>query len=291
MKILSERQCRDFVHDGFVLVEGVFDRGVAEAGCEVVWDAIGRHARGWSSPEHPVAWFDNFVHLQYGWRDGPFAQAGTSRLHGIFDDLLGPGRWRWDHGFGWWPVLFPSFAANKAVRDLGWHVDSDDDHPTLRVPEKAVVAIFYFSDAGEGDGGTAVFRGSHLEVARLLADADPLALKHEDVRPRLPRPSSDEHVLEVTGNAGDVLFAHPFLVHASNRNTGSPRPLRVQPARRPARSTGLRARRGRTVLGRESGDTGARGEMMPTRATARGHCRNSRAQQSHPPIIGTPLCR
>ena len=93
MQVPSDRQCRNFIDDGFVLVESVFDRAVAEAGSAVVWDAIGRHARGLSSPEHPAAWFDNFLHLQYGWRDGPFAHVATSRLHATLEDLLGPGRW------------------------------------------------------------------------------------------------------------------------------------------------------------------------------------------------------
>jgi hypothetical protein len=168
-----------------------------------------------------VARFDNFIHLQYGWHDGPFAQVVSPRLRAVLDDLLGSERWSWNEEFGWWPVLYPGFAANKSLCDLGWHVDGDERHPTLRVPEKAVVAIFYFSDAATDDGGTAVLPGSHLEVARILADAEPGTLNDENVRPRIPRPTSDDDVVEVTCRAGAVLFAHPFLVHASNRNIGS----------------------------------------------------------------------
>jgi hypothetical protein len=221
VQVLSPKQCDQFVEDGYVLVPDVFDRSIADEGCAVVWKAIGRHARGWSSPDRPVAWFDNFIHLQYGWDDGPFASVASPKLCAVLDDLLGAGRWTWNRNFGWWPVLFPGFAAEKAVGDLGWHVDSNELHPTLRVPEKAVVAIFYFSDAATGDGGTAVFPGSHLDVARILADVEPGALNDDGVRQRLPVPASSSDIEEVTGRAGDVLFAHPFLVHASNRNTGS----------------------------------------------------------------------
>jgi hypothetical protein len=40
-------------------------------------------------------------------------------------------------------VLFPGLAANTSLCDLGRHVDTDERHPTLRLPEKAVVAIFH----------------------------------------------------------------------------------------------------------------------------------------------------
>ena len=219
--VLSERQCEQFIEDGFLLVSDVFDRLLAEACCALVWDAIGRHAGGWSSPHHPVAWFDNFVHLQYGFADGPFADVMNPKLRMVLDDLLGGGRWAWNESFGWWPVLFPGFAAGTSTAELGWHVDSDGRHPTLRVPEKAVVSLFYFSDVPAGDGGTAVVPRSHHQVARLLADAEPCSLNDEQVRQRLPRPTSDGEMVEVTGRAGDVLFAHPFLVHTSNRNIGT----------------------------------------------------------------------
>ena len=101
MQVLSGRQCRQFVEDGFVVVRDGFDSDVAEEGRAVVGEAVGRHARGWSSPEHPVARFDNFIHLQYGWHDGPFARVVGPRLRAVLDDLLGSGRWTWTEEFGW----------------------------------------------------------------------------------------------------------------------------------------------------------------------------------------------
>lgn len=258
VQTLSRRQRHQFVEDGFVLVRELFDREVAEACCAIVAEAVGRHARGWSSPNHPVERFENYIHLQYGWHDGPFAEVARPGCRAVLDDLLGDGRWNWDESFGWWPVLFPGFASDQSLRDLGWHVDGDDRYPTLRVPEKAVVAIFYFSDAATGDGGTAVFPGSHLEVARLLADAVPAALSDDRVHQHIPRPTSDVDVVEVTGYAGDVLFAHPFLVHASNRKSLRPRTLRVQPLRRSARPSGVGADRGRAILGGAGSYPGAR---------------------------------
>jgi hypothetical protein len=218
--VLSAAQCDQFLERGFVLVEEVFDRAVANECCGVVWDAVGRHALGWSSPDHPVTWRDNFVHLQYGFHGGPFSHAVTPRFRSALDELLGADRWTWNESSGWWPVLFPGFAAGRSAGELGWHVDSDDRSPTLRVPEKAVVALWYFSDVGSGDGGTAVLPGSHLEIARLLAEVEPGSLNDERIPPRMPRPTADNDIVEITGRAGSVLFAHPFVVHASNCNTG-----------------------------------------------------------------------
>lgn len=221
MRVLSREQARQFVEEGFVVVREMFDGEVARAASELVWQAIGRHAQGWSSPEHPVVWDDNFVHLQHGVDGAPFAGIPGPRLYGVLDDLLGTGRWAWNEAFGWWPVLFPGFAAKARTIDLGWHVDSDQRRPVLRMPEKAVQAVFYFSDIPPGHGGTAVFPGSHAEVARLLAEVEPRPLNDPEVRSRLPVPTSESQVVEVTGRAGDVLFAHPLLVHASNRNLSS----------------------------------------------------------------------
>lgn len=220
MRFLSAQQCDQFVEDGFVLVPDVFDRELAEEGCAVVWDAIGDHAKGFSAPDRPVTWSDNFVHLQYGLTDGPFPSIANPTVAAVLDDILGADRWTWNESFGWWPVLLPGFAADKAALELGWHVDSDEQLPTLHVPEKAVISLFYFSDVPAGHGGTCVFRGSHRDVARLLAEAESAPLNDDKLRTRLPHPSSDSEIIEVTGQAGDVVFAHPFLVHAINRNIG-----------------------------------------------------------------------
>lgn len=91
---------------------------IARAASELVWQAIGRHAHGRSSPEHPAAWHDNFVHLQHAVHGAPFARIPGPRLYGVLDDLLGRGRWTWNEAFGWWPVLFPGFAAGASISDL-----------------------------------------------------------------------------------------------------------------------------------------------------------------------------
>lgn len=88
---------------------------VPKVASELVWQAIGRHALSWSSPECPVAWYDNFVHLQNGVEGEPFSRVVGPRLYGVLNDLLGRDRWTWNEIFCWWPVLLPGFAAKASI--------------------------------------------------------------------------------------------------------------------------------------------------------------------------------
>ncbi|MEX1006556.1 MAG: phytanoyl-CoA dioxygenase family protein [Acidimicrobiia bacterium] len=214
-KVLSTDDIERFLDDGYVVVRNCFPRSVAEAGQQVVWDALEL------ALDQPEAWTEPTVHLRYGFSDGPFASVMNDRLVDAFDDILGAERWSFDEGYGWWPVLFPGFAAGCAFDQLGWHVDGEGFHHTLRVPEKAMVSIFMFSDIERGDGGTAIFAGSHRRVARIIAEAEPDGIDQAALTSELPLPLSAIEVVEITGRAGDVVFMHPFIVHASGANTGS----------------------------------------------------------------------
>lgn len=214
-KVLSADDIEQFLDDGYVVVRDCFPRSVAEAGQQVVWDALRL------SPDRPEGWTEPMVHLRYGFSGGPFASVMNDRLVDAFDDILGAQRWSFDEGYGWWPVLFPGFAAGCTFDRLGWHVDGEGFRHTLRVPEKAMVSIFMFCDVERGDGGTVIFAGSHRRVARIIAEAEPGGIDQAALTRRLPLPRSTTEVVEITGRAGDVLFLHPFIVHASGANTGS----------------------------------------------------------------------
>ncbi len=166
-------------------------------------------------PDDPAAWRQPMIHLRELFSDYPFDRVINPRLEIALDQLMGPGRATIHGRFGWWPVLFPGFRGAG-----GWHVDGHDFLHHLTSPEQGLVTLFLFSDIASGDGGTAVVRGSHRAVAQLLADAEPAGLTSEKLLRRLPRLQTSR-VVELTGQAGDVVILHPFLVHGSSANTGT----------------------------------------------------------------------
>jgi len=136
------------------------------------------------------------------------------------DELVGPERWSLPDSFGSWPLLFPGFARPpwRAI-DAAWHVEGRTRMQTRTQPAFAITMILLFSDIGEGDGGTAVATGSHKVVAQVLSRRGDGMAQLEATGAYLsecPQPP----VIEAQGRAGDILFMHPFTVHATSLNIG-----------------------------------------------------------------------
>ena len=207
--IFSESEIQQFVTDGYVILRGGFSAEIAEKGR----DHVCAHAG--VDPDDPSSWSRDFIHIQDTFSDGPFAEILNDRILGAVDELAGTGR-AFVHGlFGWWPLLFPGFEGPG-----GWHIDGSSFHHYLRSRHQALVTLYLFTDIEPGDGGTALFRGSHHEIARIREAAEPDGLSFDQVMERLPEIDLDRHV-EVTGRAGDVAFLHPFLIHGFGANRGS----------------------------------------------------------------------
>jgi hypothetical protein len=212
---LTPAEIESFVELGHVLLRGAFPRAVADAARAKVWERLAE------DPSDPSTWTRRFVHVQENLDGPPFSTTWTDRVHAAFDQLLGDGRWKRRTKQGWWPVVFPGFDEGPwRAPEAGWHVDGQQFHHHLDSPDQALLPIFLFSDIGPGDGGTGIAEGSHVDTARVLADAEPLGLSAAELADRvaaLPR----RPVVETNGEAGDVALLHPFILHASTPNTGT----------------------------------------------------------------------
>ncbi len=147
----------------------------------------------------------------------------TDRLAGAIEELLGPGRWIGARRWGLWPVNFHHGADEPyRIPDSGWHVDGNWFRHTLDCPRQGLLVIGLFSDIEPLGGGTIVARGSHRRTAHVLAQ-NPQGLAHRELFDRvLVEPLGD--FLELTGAAGDVVLAHPFLCHTRGyKHRGQPR--------------------------------------------------------------------
>jgi hypothetical protein len=182
---------------------------------ERVWQAAGLSA------DQPATWTKPVVHLQEAYADGPFAEVMTPAISGAMDDLLGPGRYQPLTGYGWWPIAFPGFDKPPwRAPTVGWHVDGQHFHHHIDSSNQGLLPLFIFSEIQPGDGGTAYLQGSHVSTAQVLQAAVPDGLDAKIVSSQCVAVADRSRAIEGTGNPGDVLLLHPFMVHARSPNTG-----------------------------------------------------------------------
>jgi len=99
------------------------------------------------------------------------------------------------------------------------HSREEDAHLTFPPPFR-IGCLIYLSDAAPHCGGTVVWPGSHLQLARLAAGSGEkyryMAQLNRDIgKLTLQQP------IEITAAAGDVLFYHYLLAHSGSTNTGN----------------------------------------------------------------------
>jgi hypothetical protein len=135
--------------------------------------------------------------------------AGTVQFSGVQDNLivnLPDADTPWFGPSDWW-----GDAA-------GWHKDGDWFRHFLDSPEQALLVVVFWRDVVERQGATYVAIDSIGPVARLLADhpegLDPPALGGP-VREIL---AGCRDFRALTGRQGDIVFAHPFLLHTASVN-------------------------------------------------------------------------
>jgi len=216
LQALSPAEADAFVERGYVVIRGAFARETAEQLLPQVWARLPEDPRDPSTHHRRGAQIEDIL------RDGPVAALFTPRYCASVDELLGKDRW-WTRrdGFGWVVVRFPDPGASGwQPPTSGWHVDGTHFHHYLNSPEQGLVGIEMFTDIEPCGGGTAVRVGSHRRIARLLAGAGPSGLSYADLR-RASEEMRDLPAVEVIGEAGDVLWMHPFLVHARSINLRS----------------------------------------------------------------------
>ena len=205
-------------------------------------------------------------------REPVFQPFGSPRITAVVDELLGSEGWRPPSSWGQILATFPAeewswnslFQGQIEVSTINWHTDYPYDTPA---DELSGVQVFcLLGDVELGGGGTLVIEGSHRVVRSFVARQPPEVLaKMKRARVALmggdpffrkvakavsgprPEPWMDEQraeiegipvaVAELTGEAGDVYFTHPWLLHAASPNCNStPRLMVTQRIKKRAES-------------------------------------------------------
>lgn len=182
-------------------------------------------------------------------RSGAFEPTSNQTVKDAIDGLLGPGQWEKPDPWGALLLTFPA-KGPWFLPDSSWHLDlqasvqSDAD-------ENPGVQVFAVLEPLAAQGGaTIVLAGSHRVVRHLAQQPEMIGEgRSRDITKAVKRAapslrdlwsrdlSADREerylqnpvdifgipvqAVEFTGNPGDVIFMHPWIIHAASPNCGN----------------------------------------------------------------------
>ncbi len=212
--MLSSSEIAAFERDGVVALRGVVPADLVAA-CRDQVDLVLWHCG--VDPEDPATWTQPVVRVMCP-VSAEFRTAGTMpALWEVYDQLLGPGRWRPHQGMGGTiPVRFPH---HDDPGDAGWHLDGgyvgpDGTYWINRASRgRGLLVLFLLDDVGPDDAPTELKMGSHLDLPAVLAPFGDEGASFLTVAEHFPPATLERESAFATGAAGDVFVCHPFLVH------------------------------------------------------------------------------
>jgi hypothetical protein len=223
MNPLTASDCAQFIERGWCLLPGAFSQAQAIAAQEVVWQRM--WAKRGIARADPTTWPAAYDVEESLDASPQVIDCFTPAIGHAIEQIVGAGRWCGVPRWGFWPVSF-SYAKDEPAPypQWGWHIDGNWFRHTLDCPKQGLLVIGLFTDVPPNSGGTVVAEGSHRRTARVLAD-HPEGLSHRELFDLvLAQPIGNFR--ELTGSAGDVVLAHPFLFHTRGcKRHGPPRIL------------------------------------------------------------------
>jgi hypothetical protein len=220
---LTSEQLEQFQRDGYVVIKAAFSRDAAKA-CEKAVLEILEKEQGvdLKAPVKPRFLVER--------RANPvFDKMVTPRLTKALDRLLGKDGWDRQHftSHGDFFVTFPGFFKDQRnpLRLVGrWHVDlgfrAVEAHD-LTDRNCAFVPAFFLTESKKDGACTLVASGSHRVVARLLGSVRQPIRRQEMVafcESYVSRRAGKDSIVQLVGDAGDVVVMHPLLMHAASAN-------------------------------------------------------------------------
>ena len=226
---LGKRDIEQFIHTGFVRIENAFSQEIADAALDILWDDLPCERL------NPATWSEPVIRLGM-YTQQPFIDSlNTEKLYSVFNQLVGENKWIPCRSVGTFPVRFPS---NRQPNDTGKHVDASfpGNEPNnyfewrinVKSKGRALLMLALFSDVGENDAPTVIYEGSHMDVARLLAQKDDSGLSFMELANKLDELPKRKEVF-ATGKAGTVYLCHPLLVHSAQPHKGTTPKFMAQP--------------------------------------------------------------
>jgi Phytanoyl-CoA dioxygenase (PhyH) len=218
--VLGPAEIESFIELGYCTLPGTFSAEQAAAARRRVWQRMEEKAG--IRENDPATWpacYDIEEHLT----SHEVLACFTDRLAAAVAQLLGQDRWCGVRKWGLWPVNFAVGAGESYdFPSWGWHIDGNWFPHSIDCPKQGLLLIGLFTDIAPRGGGTILALGSHKRTARVLARHS-RPITHLDLFSEvLSEPLGNFY--EITGAAGDVVLAHPFLFHNRGmKHRGPPR--------------------------------------------------------------------
>ncbi|HEY1125501.1 MAG TPA: phytanoyl-CoA dioxygenase family protein [Sphingobium sp.] len=246
-KTNAEQTLAHFRENGWMRVQHAFDDEAGAAMRDAVWAVL---AQAGIARDRPDSWtVERPAHLQRLKADPAFLAVGSETLLAAIDAVLEGRAYEPPKDWGGFFLAFPT-ATPWAIPTAGWHIDANYLSPLW--PAGGVKTFTLLDDVEPRGGGTLMVSGSHRLVHRWFRENPPPAGTrsgemrkllqahpyvgglHEagDPDARIARfmARAEEHdgiplqVVETVGAAGDVILAHPLLLHvAAPNNAAKPR--------------------------------------------------------------------
>ena len=212
-QVLTADQIDHFLEKGYIILRNCFEDDLAAEWRELAFRRLGY------DPQDPGTWEQPRVHLssmnRISVKDfAPVAWTAICDLLGGEERLNQPD-FQWADGF----IINFNIGADQPWQSPspevgGWHKDGDFFRHFLDSPEQGLLTIVVWSDIQPQSGGTFVACDSVKPVAQRL---------YQHPEGLLPGGFGGliEHCrdfIEITGEVGDVVLLHPFILHAASQN-------------------------------------------------------------------------
>ena len=227
-KELSTEQVASFLEKGYLVVRDCLDLAVASKWIDDAFERLGYDRNDDSTWLKSPIWLNHQNQM-------PISQLAPKAWDAILDVVGGEDRIETQvmgiesthfttiNSFIWSDAFVANFnyGADEPWRPPsaeapGWHKDGSYFRHFLDSREQALLTIVMWSDMCHQGGATFVAPDSVRVMARYLAD------RPEGVHPDdfdfadLIKQCGEFE--EITGNAGDFVIIHPFMLHASSQN-------------------------------------------------------------------------
>lgn len=237
----DERSVEHFRSHGWMRVAKAFGADAASQMREAVWLAlatvgIDRDQRSTWLVERPTR-------LQHLKNDPVFQAVGSETLYAAIDAIFGDQQYDRPKDWGAFFIAFPS-EEKWGIPTQGWHIDAN--YRSALWPTGGLKTLALLGDVVPRGGATQIVSGSHRLVHRWFQDNPPSTSAHSadmrqllrshpyirdlhaagDRRARIARfmdriveeDGIALQVIEITGEAGDVIILHPLLLHVATPN-------------------------------------------------------------------------
>ena len=213
-RVLTEEQAEQFLSQGFVKVEGCFDKADIQDWIDLAFERLGYDAGD------PSTWAEPRVHMPSMNRIDVAEFA--PKAWGAICDLMG-GEERIKTPIRWGDAFIVNFNVGAdnpwqppSPKVGGWHKDGDWFRHFLDSPEQGLLTVILWDDVLPQSGGTFIAMDSIEPIARYLVNyPEGLTPKEAQFGKMIEQCTQGQ---EATGKAGDVFLLHPYMLHAASQN-------------------------------------------------------------------------